>query len=55
MSGKNITVSSAEQNGQRTRSIASRMYEDDKPHIQGVARMESFARLQKLKVIYAKS
>ena len=55
MSGKNITVSSAEQNGQNTRSIASRMYEDDKPQIQGVARMESFALLQKLKVIYAKS
>lgn len=55
MSGKNITMSSAEQNGQSTRSIASKMYEDDKPHVQGVARIESFARLQKLTAIYAKS
>lgn len=55
MSGKNITISSAEQNGQSKRSIASKMYEDDKSHIKGVARIESFARLQKLKVIYAKS
>lgn len=31
------------------------MYEDDEPHLQGVARIESFAHLQKLTVIYAKS
>ena len=55
MSGKNITMSSAGQNGQSTRSIASKMYEDDKPYVQGVARIQSFARLQKLTVIYAKS
>ena len=48
-------MASAEQNGQSTRSIASKMYEDDKPHVQGVARIESFARLQKLTAIYAKS
>lgn len=31
MSGKNIALSSAKQNGQSTRSIASKMYEDDEP------------------------